>query len=116
MAPQSEMTAALPILICVLFAGWATGMLIALWFKPGLQRCWLFAPRWRGGLNWRHGLRASRGSLIVQALLAYSVAALLACKVIGVGSKQAMLVFVTLMAVSFIAWVIDGANAAARES
>jgi hypothetical protein len=101
----------------VLFAGWATGMLIALWFKPGPQKCWLFTPRWRGGLNWRYGLRASRGSLIVQALLAYSVAVLLACNVIGVGSKQALLlVFLALLTVSFIAWVIDGANAAARES
>lgn len=116
MTPQSGIAAALPILVCVLFAGWATGMLIALWFKPGLQKCWLFTPRWRGGLNWRYGLRASRGSLIVQALLAYSVAALLACKVIGVGSRQALLVFLALLAVSFIAWVIDGANAEARKS
>ena len=110
MAPQSEMTAALPIVACVLFAAWGTGMLIALWFKPRLQRWWLFRPRWRGGL------RASRGSAVMHALYAYSVAALLACKVIGAGSKQAMLAFVVLTAANVIAWVVDGANTEARKS
>ncbi|HWU79860.1 MULTISPECIES: hypothetical protein [unclassified Lysobacter] len=110
------MTTAMQIVACVLFAAWGTGMLIALWFKPRLLRLWLFVPRWRGGFNWRHGLRASRGSLILQALLTYSLTALIVCRLIGAGSRQAMLVFVALIAANAIAWVIDGANAAARES
>lgn len=104
------MSAVLPIVASVLFATWGTGMLIALWFKPRLRKVWLFTPRWR------IGQAASRGAATVQALHAYSLAALLACKVAGAGSKQALLVFLLFTAASGIAWVVDGANAAARES
>ncbi|UHQ21364.1 hypothetical protein LVB77_11755 [Lysobacter sp. 5GHs7-4] len=106
-APYSQV---LKIVFAALLAAWGLGMLSALWWKPALQRWWVFRPRWRGGL------RASRGGATVQVLFVFCVIALIVCDLIGVRSSSATTVFVTALAANFIAWVVDGANAAARES
>lgn len=101
--PDAATDQALAIAACSVMALYALGLILAAWFRPELQKCLFFRPRWR------HGLRASPIGMTAQAAVALSLSLMIGSRPADVDFRYAFGLFLLSGCFSLLAWANDAA-------